>query len=164
MTEQVLGKCRYCGSEIWYDNGKTYTRCLRCGEDLVIAEFQNEQVKIKQALEEGKKAKKDLEAAEKTIKVEQEKVWKVISAIDGLKGSLEEQESQLSMLLKESQADQETQESILSLLRVMKSDQQQGQEVLPSPSHTSYSLTIEDLRSRKAFKGRRFCCSCCYLC
>ena len=132
MSEPVLGKCRYCGAQVTYDNGETYTKCSACGENLVIAEFQNEQIRIKRALEEGEQAKKDLEAAEKAIEAEREKVWKVISEMDGLKGSLKEQEAQLNRLLKESQLDQETQETMLSLLRTMKNDQQQGQNSILS--------------------------------
>ncbi len=132
MSELVLGKCRYCGAQVTYDNGKTYTKCSACGENLVIAEFQNEQIRIKRALEEGEQAKKDLEAAEKAIEAEREKVWKVISEMDGLKGSLKEQEAQLNRLLKESQLDQGTQETILSLLHTMKNDEQQGQNSILS--------------------------------
>ena len=126
-SEYILGKCRYCGTEVRYQNGNTYIKCDSCGETLVVAEFQNEQIRIMRALEEGEQAKRDLEQAEQDRKAEQEKTWKVISDMTGLKGSLQEQEAQLDQILKETQIDQETQKMILSLLQIMQDNQQQTQ-------------------------------------
>ena len=127
LSEYILGKCRYCGAQVGYQDGSTYIKCDSCGENLVVAEFQNEQIKIRRALEAGEQAKRALEQAEKDRKAEQEKTWKVISDMNSLKGSLKEQEAQLHQILKETQLDQETQKTVLSLLQIMKNDQQQAQ-------------------------------------
>lgn len=132
MAEIILGNCRYCMAQVIVDDekitGKGFVTCSHCREKLAITEFQNKQMEYKRALEEREKAKQDLEKAEETIKAEQEKVWKVISEMNGLKGSVKEQELQLKKILESSQIDRETQKTIIAYLRVMKNDQQQGQK------------------------------------
>ena len=46
MTDLFLGKCRYCGQDVFYQDGQTYVHCTACGETLAVAGFLNEQIRI----------------------------------------------------------------------------------------------------------------------
>ena len=89
MSNHILGKCRYCGYEVYYDSGKTYTKCSRCGETLAIAEFQNEQVRINLILEERDQLIKELETAKQALSAEQKKADKAYTDINELTSSVD---------------------------------------------------------------------------
>lgn len=59
----LLGRCLGCGAMIPYQQGNIQVKCESCGGIQWVAEFQNEQIRMKLALEEGEQAKQDLEEA-----------------------------------------------------------------------------------------------------
>ena len=57
MIDNSLGKCTFCGAEILYKSSVTLVKCSACGENVAIAAFLNEQVRLEKAMQEAEEAK-----------------------------------------------------------------------------------------------------------
>ena len=106
MENLLLGKCWYCGSEITYQDGASMVKCPVCGETLAVAEFLNEQIRIRKALEEGKRAAEDLKAAEAAKKEAEQKLQETVAEI----GKTNDAHAQQEKLLEELRRKQEKSE------------------------------------------------------
>ena len=130
MAEKLVEKCIYCGGEILYTGLEPIVKCGFCGKTFAVMKFQSEQVKMRQALEEGKVAQAALEEAKKAQAQAQERLNTAVTALSGLDASQKNAEKKLNELFKQTQADQQTREAIAGLLEGLKSGQEQGQDTL----------------------------------
>ena len=130
MAEKLMEKCIYCGGEILYTGLESLVKCGFCGRTFAVMKFQSEQVKMRQALEEGKAAQAALEEAKQEQAQAQERLNTAVTALSSLDASQKNAEKKLNELFKQTQADQQTREAIAGLLEGLKSGQEQGQDTL----------------------------------
>ncbi len=99
MTERHIEHCIYCGGEFICDSDQEdYFKCPLCGSTLIITDFESELTRLHKAIEEGEKAKKELQSALKEKADMQERVNRMVSALSSIEHLEEGQKSVFSVL------------------------------------------------------------------
>ena len=132
MDRMFLGKCRYCGTASPYRDGQTLVKCTVCGEILVVAEFLNEQIKIKQALEEGRQAEEKLKAAEESKKEAEQRLFQAISALGNIETTQEKQQECLQELLGDQKGNKADLISLTEMAKAIQDNQDHSNDFLES--------------------------------
>ena len=155
MNEKKLGKCPYCGSDIFYEDSSPLVKCIACGSRVAIASFLNEQIRLEKTQEEAEEAKKALTLAqqEKTIALEEkraaeERVFQTLTQLENISNNQNEQQDALTELIAAVLQGQETtteklqsiqeitgellesQNNILGLMRFLKTDTQETNRLI----------------------------------
>ena len=153
MESRLLGKCRFCGAEVLYQDGQELVKCSSCGQTLAIAEFLNEQVRIQKVLEEAERAKERLKAAEAEREQTLQQLLQTVRSLGNIDATLQEQQNTLMHALQELKADNETQEAAMHLFDAFRQGQEQGQNQTISMLRESMDRqedAAEKLRSLEA--------------
>ena len=125
-----MEKCIYCGGEILYTGLESLVKCRYCGKTFAVMEFQSEQARMQQALEDGQAAQAALDEAKKAQAKAEQRLNAAVTALSGLDASQKNAEKKLDELFRQTQADQQTREAITGLLQGLKSGQAQGNDTL----------------------------------
>ena len=64
MATKIKERCIYCGGDVYYHGGESLIKCEWCGQTLVVAKFENELIRMKEAEEEHALVKEKLAEAE----------------------------------------------------------------------------------------------------
>ena len=153
MESRLLGKCRFCGAEVLYQDGQELVKCSSCGQTLAIAEFLNEQVRIQKVLEEAERAKERLKAAEAEREQALQQLLQTVRSLGNIDATLQEQQNTLMHALQELKAGNETQEAAMHLFDAFRQGQEQGQNQTISMLRESMDRqedAAEKLRSLEA--------------
>ena len=130
MVDKLRETCIYCKGEIAYTGLESYVKCGYCGKTFAVTKFQNEQVKLKQALAEGDAAKAALKEAEAAKQAAQQRLDTAVAALSDIDASQKRAGARLDQLFEHTQADRQTREAIEEILRGLQSGQTQQQDVL----------------------------------
>ena len=155
MSDFLLGKCRYCGQNVYYQNGETLVKCPACGEELAVAEFLNEQIKIKKIQEERDKALEDLKKTEKEKKEADQRLYQTLSdlgkaetaharqqeLLEELQSGQDEAKTDLNSLLELTEALQDGQNRSIDFLGVLYSRVTEGQSSAEDALNALQSIT-----------------------
>ena len=155
MTDLFLGKCRYCGQDVFYQDGQTYVHCTACGETLAVAGFLNEQIRISRIQEEKEKTLAELKKAEEEKKKAEERLYQTLSdlgetetaharqqdLLEQLKNGQEEAGADLNSLLELTEALQDDQNRSIDFLGVLYSRVMEGQDSSEEALNALQSVT-----------------------
>ena len=79
------GRCIFCSSVVNYDENFSVVNCPRCGRELMISEFRNEQEKYRRAQLEARQAKAELQTAQAEKQKADQRLVSVLQALEAAK-------------------------------------------------------------------------------
>jgi len=137
MALKSLGKCIYCPSDLFYEDGSTLIKCQNCGETMAVAAFLNQEVLLEKAQQEAAESKKAQKAAEqekdaalKEKETAEKRVFDVITRFEDLTLSQDEQKEYLEKLLDGQNSSKEEAKGLRQLLRAVYGNQEMHQDAL----------------------------------
>lgn len=130
MDSLYLGKCRYCGADVPYEDGQTFVKCTVCGERLVVTDFLNEQIRISQIQDERDKALEDLKNAEKEKKEAEQRLYQMLSDMGKAETAHAQQQELLEQLKEEQSKTGNDLGSLIGLTEALQDKQNQASDFL----------------------------------
>ena len=123
MENYNLGTCIYCGCDVYYEEGASLVKCTACGENIAVASFLNEQIRLQKVQEEAEQAKRDLADAIQAKETAEKRTFQAVSQLENLSAGQKEQKSALQKILSEFQVNKEDRDAVFSLLRAIRGEQ-----------------------------------------
>ncbi len=137
MSGEIKERCIYCGGEVLYHSGESLIKCGWCGQTLVVAKFENELTRLKEAEAEHAQVREKLKKAEKDKQAADNRLFAALSDLD----SLENAQGEIRDLLGALKADTTGSSHVLGeMLRTLMSGQKDSEHKLQLLSHLSDSL------------------------
>ena len=131
MSNRIYERCIYCHADgITYTVGDTYVKCTSCGQTFPVAKFHSEQLRINARLEEGERAKAELEIAVREKQVAQWRLHSAVSSLAGIQDSQEITEQKIEDIISMLNDDEQARAAILELLKGLRTEQSEGQDKL----------------------------------
>ena len=130
MALKSLGKCIYCPSDLFYEDGSTLIKCQNCGETMAVAAFLNKEIRLEEAQQEAVEAKKAQEAAEQEKKEAEQRLFSALNQLADISLSQSEQEERLETLISQQNASAQEAEGLHQLLDALYGNQEKQQDAL----------------------------------
>ena len=136
MMTIIKERCIYCGADLIYDGTEEMLKCEACGNTIMLTQFQSEQLKIRQAMESGEQAKKDLEQAVKERQEAQDRLNSTVGALLDIRASQNSEEETLNRITGMLKEDAEAGKALKELVEGLSERQGQDTDVLRTLLYT----------------------------
>ena len=130
MDQKIKERCIYCGADVYYNGEEVLLKCGMCGHTLVVARFECELMKMKEAEAEKEKARQALEAAEQEKQQAQKRLHNALEALSNIQCFQAEEIDSLAKIALDVSDNKEQQSAMMTLLQSIKEASEDEHETL----------------------------------
>ena len=129
-NSMFLEKCPTCGSDIYYQDGESLVKCTSCGKTHRVAAFLNEQIRIDKLRKDNQKKTEELEAARYEKAEADKRLFHTITALGNIETAQMEHKALMEQLNDELNQNQAQVSSLIKLSEELQNNQNSNRDLI----------------------------------